>query len=131
MDNAGYVVCHRSGAGAWTDDPALAPGRRTAGRTRGRRERARVYGTVRALSPAAVPLLPLDPARRCRRAGCPAVDLRGCAGRPTAVQAQRATTAVALPDRAQRGDLADSAAPGSRGGAVRAVSDGGARGVGL
>src|SRR3954453_11538214 len=79
--------------------------RRAFGEAGERRQRAGVRGALRALSPADLPLLPLDPPQRRGCPGCAAVDVRRGAWGAAARSAQRAIAPMALPDRAQRDDL--------------------------
>ena len=93
--------------------------RRAAGAAGGPGQLARVRRGIRALPPAAVPLLPLDPARRRRCAGCAPVDVHARVGGAEARSTERAAASVAVPDRPQRVDLAAAPAPARRGGRWR------------
>lgn len=125
----------RSRSLAWADGRhRRVPGKD--GRERWRqRQRARVHTLVRALPPAAVPVLPLDREARPGRAGRASVGIRGCACGPAPRAARRAVATVAVPDRAQRGHQRRSWAPGIRAHrrhlcrCVRGVSTGSLRGA--
>ena len=92
--------------------PTAQSGRRATSPACRPRGRARLRGGVRALPPAAVPLLPVDRARRCRRAGCAPVHVHARTVGAEARSAQRTAAAVAVPARAQRVDLGATPAPG-------------------
>jgi hypothetical protein len=106
-------------------------GRRAAGVPERGGERVGVRGTLRAVSPAAVPVLPLDRAHRRRCSGCAAVRVRQRVYGAEAWSARRAVASVAVPDRAQRGRVAASPTPaGGRIVGGVGVLDGVGRGAG-
>src|SRR5690349_22589447 len=120
-----YMTDGGSGARFCTPDRGLATvvlgaGRRAAGAACQRRQQAGLCAALRALLPAALPLLPVDSPRRSRRTGRPAIDvrerLRGAAKGP----ARRAAASLAVPDRPQRSHLCHPAPPPG-GGAVGGI----------
>ena len=141
MGNGNRFAGGRTDSRGRAADPVGAFERRAARSPSRAWEPARVCGPVRALPPAAVPVLPIDPSQR---PGCPGrapVDVRRCAVGATARAAQRAAASVAVPDRAQRVDRGDPAAragcqsgdPGGQpeGDLLRRGGGGGARPLGL
>jgi hypothetical protein len=110
-------------AGCW----AGVFGRRAVGAVGRAWQRGGVHCVVRALSPGAVPVLPIDRARRHRCLGRASVDVSGRSGGVAAGAAQRAGACVVVSHCSQRGDL-DSAPAWRGGGALRSLRTSGAIG---
>ena len=103
--------CCWAGSPEWVGGPDfVVRGRAARSACRGR-QRAGVRGDLRALSPVALSLLPLDCARGRRRAGRVAVGVRERVCGAEAWAARRAVASVVVSDRAQRGGLVDSSTP--------------------
>ncbi len=99
-------------------DGTVRPAGRRAARASGRGgARGSVRGRVRAPSSGALSLLPLDRARRRRRAGRAPIDLHRRVRRSRARPARCADSPLAVPHRAQRGRL-DASAPAPDDGVV-------------
>src|SRR5919202_381004 len=131
-----YVDCERSRRllDGWAAARASAPAaaRRPSCAAGGGGERPGVRGPVRAPSPGPVPVLPGDRPPRRGRPGRPADDDGAGARGPRPRGAGRADAPVAVPDRAQRGDLAPAPAPldgrAGAGAGARGPEPGGPRG---